>query len=69
MITNIGGIMRDLEAEKIAYERRTSALRWAGQYHARAEIARIMARFELEPDEFYTAEEKALRILGRKVSK
>jgi len=65
-LENIGGIMRDLNAEKIQYEKKWLEVRKAGQYHKQAELDRICARYELEPDEFYTAEQKAQRILNSK---
>ena len=42
---------------------REQQVRLAADYHRRAEIARICARYELESDEFYAAEQKAIRIL------
>ena len=56
--------MRNLEAEAIAYEKRAEQIRLAGDYHKRAEIGRVCARFELESDEFYTAEKKAIQIIN-----
>lgn len=65
MKTMVHGIMRDLDAEAKAYAHRSQQIRLAGEYHKRAEIARVCAQYELESDEFYTAEQKALRILRR----
>ena len=56
---NVGGIMRDLDAERKAYESRCNAIRLACDALRRNEIARVSARFEFESDEFYTADEKA----------
>ena len=59
----VHGIMRDLEAEQIAYRKREDAIHAAvkgGRAHA---IARICAQHEIESDEFFTAEQKALRYL------
>ena len=59
----VGIVERDLEAEERAYQRRAAAIRAAADYHKRAQLARIMARHELESDEFYTAEQKAQRLI------
>lgn len=55
--------MRDFEAERIAYAKRTHALVNAGRAIKADKIARICQRHELESDEFYTREQKALRFL------
>ena len=57
------GIMRDLEAEELAYQRRAQAIRSASISLMEAEIARTIARHELESDEFFTAREKAILLL------
>ena len=59
----VHGIMRDLDAEQAAYRKREDCIRLASASLRRAEISRICARYELEPDEFYTAEQKASRYL------
>lgn len=59
----ICGILRDLDAERTAYDHRTLQIRQAANSLRAAEIARVCARHELEPDEFQTAEEKAARYL------
>jgi hypothetical protein len=64
MKTNVCGIMRDLEAEAIAYKRRSDAIRLAAQALRRDEISHICAQHELESDEFFTAEQKAIRIIN-----
>ena len=62
------GIMRDLEAECAAYERKWKQIRLAGAYVKHAQIARVCARFELEPDEFYTAEQKAQALINQGIA-
>lgn len=57
--------MRDLEQERIDYDRRCAAIRAASDHHRRDEIERVIVRYELEPDEFLTAEEKAIVIIKR----
>ena len=66
MKTLVHGIMRDLDAEDVAYAARTKAIRLASESHARNELARICAEYELEPDECSTAGEKAQAILDVK---
>ena len=56
--------MRDFEAERIAYAKRTTALVNAGLSVKADKIARICQRHELESDEFYAREQKALRFLS-----
>lgn len=59
------GIMRDLEAEEKAYQSLQKEIGKAAKHLREQEIDRIMGRYELESDEFLTAEEKAKIILGR----
>lgn len=59
----VHGIMRDLEAEEKAYQKRSKQIQLAGEFHNRRKIADIISRYELEPDEFQTAEEKAIRLM------
>lgn len=63
---NYGGLWRDLNAECAAWNAKQAQMRLAAQWHKRNEIDRVCARYELEPDEFFTAEQKALAIIGRK---
>ena len=65
-LEDVNGIMRDLNAEAVAYNKKWSEVIKAGEYHRRAEISRVCAKYELEPDEFYTAEQKAEQILTLK---
>ena len=65
-MTDCNGIMRDLDAECAAWNARQACYRKAGEFHARNRIAQVCARFELEPDEFYTAEQKAQRMIDAK---
>lgn len=60
MLENIGGIMRDLEKENKAYNNKWEQVRLSAIAAKAHNIARICARHELESDEFYTAEEKAV---------
>ena len=60
------GIMRDLDAECAAWNKRHAEYTKAGEFHARNRIAQVCARFELEPDEFYTAAQKAQRLIANK---
>ena len=59
-----GGIMRDLDAEAIAYAHRWKQVALAAESLRVDEIYRVCARYELESDEFYTREEKAQRIIS-----
>ena len=61
--TNVFGIMRDLEAEKLAYQKRSEAIREACHGLRNSELGRVCARYELESDEFMTAEDKALHVI------
>ena len=60
---NYGGIWRDLDAECAAWNARQACYAKASEWHKRNRIAQICARFELEPDEFYTAEQKAQMLI------
>lgn len=60
------GIMRDLDAEEKVYRKRAEEISKGSDYHKKAEIDRIIARYELEPDEFYTAEQKAIYIMKKR---
>ena len=55
----INGIIRDLEEEDKQYRKRWDAVVLASKNLRPAEIGRICAHYELEPDEFLPAEEKA----------
>lgn len=65
MKTMVHGIMRDLEAEKIAYDKKCNAIARAVAGARAHQIGRVCARFELESDEFYTAEQKAVAMIKR----
>jgi len=56
----IDGIMRDLEAELVAYTRKWAEITKAANNIRPRMIAQCCARHELEPDEMMTAEEKAV---------
>jgi hypothetical protein len=57
------GILRDIEQEEQAYQRRCHEVGKAANGLREHAIARVMARYELESDEFFTAREKALLLL------
>ncbi len=57
------GLVRNLTVETARWNHRQEQIRLASIALRQAEIHRIMARYELESDEFYTAEEKAKRYL------
>lgn len=57
------GILRDLEQEEEDYQRRCHEVGKAASGLREHAIARVMARHELESDEFFTAREKALLLL------
>ena len=59
----IFGVLRDLNAEQHAYKKREQQVHLASQALRAHEIARICTRHELESDEFYTREQKAIRYL------
>lgn len=59
------GIWRDFDEEKRCYASRERAIRLAAMAHKRNDLARIMARHEIESDEFKTAEQKALALWRR----
>lgn len=63
MLTNVCGIMRDLEQEARDYNHRCEQIRLAAEHHKRQEIARVCMRYELESDEFELADDKARRII------
>jgi hypothetical protein len=63
MLKEICGIMRDVEQEEQAYQRRCRAVGLACIGLREHAIARMMAKHELESDEFFTAREKALLLL------
>ncbi len=65
MLTNVMGIMRDLEQEARDYQRKSDLLCRAAHGAREAEIMRTMCRHELESDEFYTAREKAIKLLNK----
>ena len=58
------GRPRDFEAEAKRYAKRTAAIVSAANSLRESEIARTMLSYELESDEFYTAREKAIRLLS-----
>ena len=57
------GLQRNHTKEKADETRKTKAIAEAAHGARQHAIARICARHELESDEFFTAEEKALRYL------
>ena len=57
------GILRDLEQEEMAYQRRCHEVGKASNGLREYAIARMMATHELESDEFFTAREKAILLL------
>lgn len=59
------GAIRDYDEERAQERRKSDALRWAVRHHRAAEIDRVCARYELESDEFQTAEEKAQELIHR----
>ena len=60
---NYGGIWRDLDKECAEWNSRQACYAKAGEYHKRLRIAQVCARFEIEPDEFFTAEQKSQRLI------
>ena len=68
-----GACLECLGGNLCEYHRHTTQVAWAKREraiyraatHLHAEkIARICARYELEPDEFYTVEQKAERLIA-----
>ena len=57
------GLKRDSVTERAAEQSKARAVSGLAESARRSEISRICARYELESDEFYTAEQKALRYL------
>lgn len=57
------GVWRDLDAEMERYQKRTEAICKAALALKAQEIDRVMARYELESDEFFTAQEKAGKLI------
>lgn len=55
-----GGVWRNMKQEKADYQKRCDAIAQACEGIRQNEISRIKAMYEMEPDEFYTAEEKAV---------
>ena len=55
------GLVRSLTAERTREAYRSEQIRLASIALEQAEIHRIMARHELESDEFFTAEQKTER--------
>lgn len=69
MFENVGGIMRDLDAEQRKWHHRQKQISLAAQSLYAQSIARTCARHELESDEFMTREEKAVAIIeGRMIA-
>ena len=60
------GIMRDLDAECAAWNKRHAIYALASRNQRQNEIARICAMHELESDEFMTREQKAIQYLNTK---
>ena len=60
MLTNVQGIMRDLQAEQKEYDARWRKILATNETAKQADIRRIVHRLQLEPDEFLTAEEKTV---------
>jgi len=58
------GLVRDYVQERIDYDKRCAAISAASHGARAAHIGRVCARFELESDEFYTAEQKAARLIA-----
>ena len=58
------GLVRDWIAEQTQYNQQEQAIKKAGRAIRRAAIDRVYGRFELESDEFQTADQKAAAILG-----
>ena len=57
------GLKRDWIAERATERAKAATIALAAAAQRRNTIARICARYELESDEFYTAEQKASRYL------
>ena len=57
------GVIRNLTKERASEQHRSEQISLAAHGARQHEIARICARHELESDEFYTAEQKALRYI------
>ena len=53
------GLVRDGDDERERYKKRCDAIAYSAAALRRAELERIIAKYELESDEFGTAEEKA----------
>lgn len=64
MYKEICGILRDLEKEEQEYQRRCRAVALANIGLREHAIARMADKHELESDEWFTAREKALLLLG-----
>ena len=58
------GMVRDATQEARAERAKSRAIQLAAAALNRMEIARVCGRYELEPDEFQTAEEKARALLA-----
>lgn len=65
MKQNYGGIWRDLDAECAAWNAKQDQISLAADWHRQNNVAMVCSRFELEPDEFYTAEQKAAAIINQ----
>ena len=59
------GVMRDLDAEMIAYNAKWAIITACAKQIRPNRIAHFIARHELEPDEMQTAEEKAERMIAQ----
>ena len=57
------GVVRNLTKERAHEQHRSKQIKLAAHGARQHEIARICARHELESDEFYTAEQKAMRYM------
>ena len=57
------GVVRNLTKERAREQHRSTQIRLAAHSARQHEIARMCARYELESDEFYTAEQKAMRYM------
>jgi hypothetical protein len=54
------GMVRDYIAENKAWNHRHTEMAKAGRYLRELRLARIISDYELEPDEFFTARDKAI---------
>ncbi len=63
-LENVGGIVRDLDKEARDWKAKQTLLRDVAIGQRRGQTDRICARYELESDEFYTAEQKAERYMA-----